>query len=820
MNNNIIFSKNNEIVFINGVFAMGYKVELPQKYSLGEQDYVELNEYWNKALRELPIGSIFCKQDVFLKDRVDTSDFPQTNFLQKATKRYFNRQETLSHTCYIFFVLPNKALNEKNITNPFLKLKKTDFTQYDQKINEFIESVNQTVGYLNNIKLQGKNNIQCNELPQKDMEDYYNLYFNLFSSDMVSDCHFKDDHFLVADKYASMVCMLDENLMPEHLSTHQKDQELSNDKSLFFKNYAEDFTFNLKFSHIYNQICFIDDPAIHLNELKKTNDFLRKSSSFDKQNQYFAKITDEIIEDITISTNQRIIRGHNNVMVIANTKEQLKKNMGEVINKFKNMDVKPYLPTGNYLNAIFNYSFPFFNGHFTRYQLYVSSLNVFCSFINNCTSYKNDQKGILYNSRIDNTPVIVDTWDQKKKYVNARNFFILAPTGFGKSFNANHIISGYYAQGVKTVIVDLGGSYKKLAALFPNDCSYITYEFGKSFGVNPFEIEDNLTATKLEELVEFIGVHYKRGEELSQIESTSLRKIIENYYLEEKNDYCLPLFVEFIKNKDLRDLNIKEEFFNKEEFLHLMSDFMQNGTYDFLYKKSEKETFDNLSQKKIIVFELDAVRENHLLLTVMLQLVSSTISNVIWKDKSTRGIVLFDEVAEQLHWNGVLRRIQYFYQAIRKQNGAIGIILQSESQLPDNATSKAIIENTQILYVLNAKDYRSLQKRFGLSEHAYYQLTSITSNFGAKNPYSEIFILRGEKHQVYRLEVPKEVYWAYQTEGAENQTLMEVFQQEKDMEKAIEKFMKDKQIIEVYNKTKDIQKTIEHFINQPQNQII
>ena len=275
------------------------------------------------------------------------------------------------------------------------------------------------------------------------------------------------------------------------------------------------------------------------------------------------------------------------------------------------------------------------------------------------------------------------------------------------------------------------------------------------------------------------------------MEKTSLRKLVENYYKTSLLDYSLPNFVLYIEKNEsvLSDLNIEEEFFNRKEFLHLMSEFVGKGAYAFLYQKSDKDLGEEIKDKKIIIFELDQARENQLLLTVMLQLVSSIIDKVIWRDKNTRGIILFDEVAEQLQWEGVIRRIQYYYQAIRKQNGAIGIILQSESQLPENPLSKAIVENTQVLYVLNAKDYKSLQKRFGLSEHAYYQLCSLQSNFSAKNPYSEIFIMRGNVHQVYRLELPKEVYWAYQTEGAENQKLLNMFEECGNMEDAIKEYI-------------------------------
>lgn len=791
MNKKIIYQNNNQIVFANGVFGVAYKLELPEKYSMGEQDYISLNEYWNKALKDLPIGTIFYKQDVFLKEKFDTSNFRNTNFLENATARHYNGMDYINHDCYLFFLLPSQEVINESLTNPFKKLDKKIFEGYDGKMNAFIESVLETVQYLNSVKLQGGNRLIISEMNDYLLKEYYDLYFNLFDDEKISDRFFNTNNINIGTKYASMICMLDENKLPETLATHRKDKYLSNDKTVFFKNYGENFSFDLEFSHIYNQICIIDDNRKHLDDLRKRNDQLHKSSSFDKQNVHFAKVTDDIITDIVQNIdNIRIVRGHNNIIIIADTEEELARNVLKANEQFRDIDIKPYVPTGNYLNALFNNSFPFFTQYLTENQLYIASLEIFCSFLNNTGNYKNDNNGILYNSRLSNIPVYLDTWDEKKKNINARNFFILSPTGFGKSFNANHIISSYYSQGVKTVIVDLGGSYKKLAALFPNDTAYITYEQGKSIGVNPFNIQE-ITTEKLEELVEFIGVHYKRGGEVSEMEKTSLRKLVEAYYNSSYSDYSLPDFVLFIKESVdiLEKLEIKDEFFNREEFLHLMSEFVGSGAYAFLYKKSEKDLGEDIKDKKIIVFELDQARENQLLLTVMLQLVSTTINKVIWNDKSTRGIVLFDEVAEQLQWDGVLRRIQYFYQAIRKQNGAIGIILQSESQLPESPLSKSIVENTQVLYVLNAKDYRSLQNRFGLSEHAYYQLCSIQSNFSAKRPYSEIFIMRGNVHQVYRLEVPKQVYWAYQTEGADNQKLLNMYNECGNMETAINKFL-------------------------------
>lgn len=797
--NEFIQIEDNKGLFANGVYSECYHLVLPEKYSLGKDDYLELNTSWHKALKDLPTGSIFFKQDAIIKKKFNTADFPEDNFLQKSTKKHFNNTLYKDHACFLFFMLPNKELINSNLSNPFKKINKAIFDGFDDRIKNFSNSVKETINSLRGIRLSGNNKFDITPFESWQVKSYYDTYFNLFNDDFISDRFFEDSYIKIGNKVAAIVCQLDEKRFPESLTKFRKDKVYSSDSSIFYRNNADNFTFDLDFSHIYNQICYIDSNDKHLSDLRLRNDKLHKSSGFDKYNVEFAKQTDTIISDLVKHSDSiKLIRGHNNVIVIADDEIQLQDNIYKVTEQFKELDIKPYVPSKNYLNAIFNYSFPFFSQFFTEKQLYITSLEVFCSFINNTGAYKDDAVGVRYNSRIDNSPVHVDTWDDKKRYLKARNFFMLAPTGEGKSFNANHVISYYFSMGVKVVIIDLGGSYRKLSALFPNETAYIKYQQGVSMGVNPFKIDSHsytennkLSNDKIDELVEFVGVHFKRDTLLSEIERASLRKLIETYYKKNTDNYSLPQFVKFIRdNKNLLSLlDIKEEFFNRDEFLHLMSEFLEGGTYDYLYKESKDKIDSQLKDKSIIVFELDQVKDNALLLAIMLQLVSTTIDNVIWKDKRNKGIVLFDEIAEQLKWPGVLGRVQFFFQAIRKQNGSIGIILQSESQLPDNNISKAIIENTQILYVLGAKDYRSLQKRFDLSEHAYYQLTSIRSDFSTDRPWSEVFVLRGKNHQVYRLEVPKEVYWAYQTEGKENEKLLDIYKEVGDMETAIQTYI-------------------------------
>ena len=145
--------------------------------------------------------------------------------------------------------------------------------------------------------------------------------------------------------------------------------------------------------------------------------------------------------------------------------------------------------------------------------------------------------------------------------------------------------------------------------------------------------------------------------------------------------------------------------------------------------------------------------------------------------------------AKQLKFENVLESVEFYYQAIRKQNGAIGIILQSINQLPNNSTSASILENTQVIYSLNnEKGYDELVKRINLSIHDLNQLKSIKNNLSGSRKYTEMFIKIGKESNIFRLEVPKEVYAAYLTDGKENETIMAIYKKTQDMETAIKEF--------------------------------
>ena len=68
----------------------------------------------------------------------------------------------------------------------------------------------------------------------------------------------------------------------------------------------------------------------------------------------------------------------------------------------------------------------------------------------------------------------------------AKHGLILGTTGSGKSFITNYILSNFMAGSADNhvVVVDVGGSYRKLAAEF--DGEYLEVALSEKYGFNPF----------------------------------------------------------------------------------------------------------------------------------------------------------------------------------------------------------------------------------------------------------------------------------------------------------------------------------------------
>ncbi|MDF4220888.1 MULTISPECIES: TraG family conjugative transposon ATPase [Maribacter] len=779
---NIIFANNGNVVLC-------YEGTLPEIYSLSEKDFEDIHGAWFQALKSLPIGTVVQKQDIYLKKTYTSEALPNTTFLEKATHDHFKGRDYMEHRCFLFFTLTkNKALNNSKYVNPFRKVSKGITQQLDDNVKSFVGSVSDSVSFINNSR-----KMKFASLKAKDIQQLTNGYFNGFNEGFDTDIILDKKSVNIGENHFDALAINSELCFGESVQSSKTNEKFTSDDFVFHQGFIDGLGLTLNENHIVNQILYLDDKQKWRKLLDKKVEELNKSSNFGSQNKVVLGKIQHILDQINADDNARIIRGHLNIIYWDKNPENLSRIGSKIKTEFKELDIIPYYPRGEERKNYILNSYCCFSSNFSNNDLYVTDLkHALCLFINN-TNYNSDTTGIIFNDREHNVPVLKDVWDERKKRIKARNFAIFAPTGEGKSFLANNILRQYFESGVRLVIIDLGGSYTKFAKLYPEKYTVLRYESGKNLGINPFYISDknDLTPERLEDLSVFLFELFASDLKVTKAQSVSVKKILRHYYNNTSENHSLDGFYNFIERnqKDLLDtLKIHPDYFNITSFLHVMSEYVGDGLYSFLFEVSEDQTY-KIEDKRLIVFELDEVKDNKEILSVMLKLIKSAIQRTIWKNRAEKGIILFDEFAKQLKFDNVLESVEFYYQAIRKQNGAIGIILQSINQLPNNATSASILENTQVIYSLNnEKGYDELVKRLNLSSHDLNQLKSIKNNLSGPRKYTEMFIKIGKESNIFRLEVPKEVYAAYLTDGQENEEIMKLYDEHHDMEKAIIEF--------------------------------
>lgn len=785
----ILSREGNRCYSNNGSVIYGFQVQLREIYSNAEKDFDGMHDLWYNALRDFEAGTIVHKCDIYLRKDFNTSSMPSKTYLQKVTQNHFRGRKFNEHHSFIFFIFTeNGNFINDGYKNPFKKPMRTvDFLKEYERQNKFDVTVDRCVEYINSSRY-----FKIEPVQESDFKYLEFGYFNGFYEDRYTEIDVPKLN--VGNKHIGVFAINQPKQLCQTINSCSFDQKMSAGDYVYHTGFADSLGLSLPFDHIYNQIIYIQNHREEKNKLEHRESVLRGTRKFKKE---YEDDADNIKNYLSESNNdERIILSgaHFNVVYFSDTEAEHKANEKLLANEFKNLDITPYAPIGENRKNLFLNSF-FANVANIDKSNIIQPIDLQQSlcFFTNVTNYKNDDKGIYFNDRVFNIPTRKDVWDEDRKRIKARNFGVFAPTGEGKSVLLNNIIRQFYEDDFRIVIIDLGNSYHKLSLLYPNDTIYIKYQDGVGLGLNPFfhDSQELPNANKINELSTFVFKLWKREMLPDEDEAVSLRKIITLYYNSVKSDYSFPHFYEFVsQNKEdiIKVLDINPKFFDVESFLHITSEFIGNGLYAFLFH-TKTDVSASIEGKKFIIFELDEIKENAMLITIMLHMISVAINKVIWIDRSTRGIVLLEEFGKMIEFPSVQSSAKYYFQAARKQEASIGIVLQSPSQLPKNDSSDSMIDNMQVMYIMqNEKGYDDIIDRLHLKEHDKNQLGSIKYNFTGNIKYSEFLLKIGSESNIMRLELPKKVFLAYQTEGREYTEVMEIYKELGSMEKAIEQY--------------------------------
>ena len=769
-----------------GDITIAFKVELPEIFTLSDQEYEAFHQSWIKAIKVLPKLSVFHKQDWFIDSRYK-ADFENqdTSFLTRSSERFFNERPFLKHSCYI--MLTQKPAGRKQSTSMFSNLLRRSIvpeqTLKPQLLQDFLDSAGQFQRILEDSGFIQMRRLKDDELHshsrQMGIVEKYCTLSEQDDSFIVKDIEFKKG-IKVGEQNCQLYTLGDAADLPALCGSRINFDRYSTDKTKFSIGFASTLGQLLSCNHIFNQYIFIEDAQKTLKKLESKRLRLQSLANYSRENTISRDATNDFLNE-AIGQQRLPVKAHFNILAWTADTEQLKDLRNMVSSALAQMDAVAKQETAG-APQIFWAGIPGNEADFPMNDTFDTFAEQACCFLNLETNYRSSLSpfGIRLGDRLTGNPVHVDISDEPVKMgiCTNRNKFILGPSGSGKSFFTNHMVRSYYEQGTHIVLVDVGHSYKGLCDMVNG--YYFTYDEKNPIKFNPFYIGegDNLDTEKKESIKTLLLALWKKDNEVfNRSEYVALSNALQLYYemLEKQPNVfpCFDTFYEFLKDQFVAILagdNVKEKDFDVNNFLYVLRPYYKGGEFDYLLNATENL---DLLIERFIVFELDNIKDHPILFPVVTIIVMEVFISKMRKLKGIRKMILIEEAWKAIAKEGMAEYIKYLFKTVRKFFGeAIVVTQEVEDIISSPVVKQAIINNSDCKILLDQSKYQNkfdmIQELLGLTEKEKALILSVNKANDPARKYKEVFIsLGGMLSKVYRTEVSPEEYLAYTTEESE-----------------------------------------------------
>lgn len=785
--------ENGCIVSKDADLTVAFEVELPELYTVTADEYEAMHSSWIKAVKVLPEHSVVCKQDWFVKEtyRPKTDDGEQS-FLTRSYELHFNERPYLNHKCYLFLTKTTRERSRRKsdfntLCRGFLLPK--EITDKDAAAR-FLEAVEQFERIMNDSGHIRLRRLETDEITgTKERPGLVEKYFSLSLEDetaVLQDICLKPGRMLIGDKRLCLHTLSDTEDLPGRLSTDMRYERMSTDRSDCRLSFAAPVGLLLSCNHIYSQYVFIDDAQEILQMMEKNSRNMLSLSKYSRSNAVNQEWT-EMYLDEAHTKGVLPVRCHCNVIAWAEDAEEFRRIKNDTGSQLAMMECTPRYNTID-TPVIYWAGIPGNAGDFPSEESFYTFLEQAVCLFAGETNYRSSPSpfGIRLADRQNGIPVHVDISDlpMKRGIITNRNKFILGPSGSGKSFFTNHLVRQYYEQGAHILLVDTGNSYQGLCRMIHDrtngkDGIYITYEEDNPISFNPFYTESGkFDVEKRDSINTLILTLWKREDEspkrseevaLSGAVNAYIRKISENRNI--RPDFNG--FYEFVADdyrRMIEEKKVREKDFDIDGFLNVLEPFYRGGDYDFLLN-SDKEL--DLTGKRFIVFELDNISSNKVLLPVVTLIIMETFIAKMRRLKGIRKMILIEECWKALMSANMSEYIKYLFKTVRKYFGEAVVVTQEVDDIISSPIVKeAIINNSDCKILLDQRKYMNkfehIQRLLGLTEKEKGQILSINQANHPGRFYREVWIgLGGTCSAVYATEVSEEEYFTFTTEESE-----------------------------------------------------
>ena len=560
-NKGIIYTK-------KGDYSAVLEMENPiKKYSADTDSYYDFTTLMASVIQVLGEGYALHKQDVFVRKNFDMSRVAAKKkkgskkaFLSEAYFRFFNGREYTEATTYLVITQKGK----KGGIHTYDNSKWRDFLVKIQKVFDRLKS----------------GEVNCRFLTAAECKEYADRFFAFdFKNKNISMTDFKVDSEKIGmgNKQIKVYSLLDVDSigLPGNIRPYT---DVSVNNAVISQDLLADIDHVPGVdSIVYNQVIFLPNQKREMMKLDKKKN---RHASIPNPNNRIAVEDINAVQNELARNGKILVYAHYNLIVQTSSDYDFQKVTNSLENIFARYNIHISKRAYNQLE-LFVASFP--GNCFRLNQDYDQFLTLSEAAL--CLMYKerqavgDDSALKCYYTDRQGLPLAVDTSGKegKKRYTNNSNFFVLGPSGSGKSFFMNTVMRQYREQDTDIVIIDTGDSYEGLCSYF--DGTYISYSKEKPISMNPFKVTDaeynENFGEKKNFLKSLIFQLFKGAEFPTKLEDAVINQTIVEYY----EEYFHPF-----------------EGFNEEERKEMKTKLLledkKNGEYDKFEEELEERYGD------------------------------------------------------------------------------------------------------------------------------------------------------------------------------------------------------------------------------------
>ena len=747
-----------------GEYSAILKMENPvQKYSANIDSYYEFTNLFAAIAQTLGEGYALHKQDIFTRKQFKDESGKGHEFLSESYFRYFNGREYTDSMTYLTITQENKKSRLMSFDNK----KWRDFLVKIRKVQDQLKDAGIKSEFLN----------------KQEASVYVDRFFAMnFRDKMVSMTGFKVDDEMIGmgDRRCKVYSLVDVDCANLPTLIRPFTNIEVNNTSMPVDLVALVDSIPGVESVVYNQIIFVPNQKRELALLDKKKN---RHASMPNPSNLIAVEDIKRVQEVIARENKQLVYTHYNLIVTVSPDTDIQKCTNHLENAFGRMGIHISKRAYNQLELFVN-SFPGncygMNDDYDRFMTLGDAAT--CLMYKEKIVHSEDTPFKVYYTDRQGVPVAIDISGKegRNKLTDNSNFFVLGPSGSGKSFYVNSMVRQAHEQDTDIVLVDTGNSYEGLCEYFGG--KYISYTEEHPITMNPFKIKrEEWNIEKLGFLKNLVMLIWKGSQgTVSKTEDRLIEQVINEYYdayftTKRVSNLCFNSFYEFSTE---RLPKICEENglhgIDLSSYNYLLKDFYKGGSHEVtLNENMDSSLFD----ETFIVFEIDSIKDDPLLFPLVTLIIMDVFLQKM-RIKKNRKMLIIEEAWKAIASPMMAEYIKYLYKTARKFWASVGVVTQEiQDIIGSEIVKEAIINNSDVVMLLDQSKFKerfdTIKAILGLTDVDCKKIFTINrlENKEGRSFFREVFIRRGQTSNVYGVEEPHECYMTYTTERAEKEAL-------------------------------------------------